>query len=465
MFKRSWLSLFVLTNVLSFAVGHPTHPLLGEPEHLEARAKPLLPSEDPWYQAPENLSAYAPGDVIRSRKPPHVLAVYNAPIRLAASYQLLYRTNDAFDNPIATATTVMIPHGADFSKFLSYQVEIDAVYDGCFPSYTYQQGAQNVKDISSRYSQIFFLSILEKGWPVVVPDFEGPDGAWVVGKIEGQGVLDGLRAARRSTGVTGIESDAVPFVWGYSGGAHAAIWALELQPTYAPELDIGAAAMGGLAINIRNVIDKTTSQVAAGVAVTGILGVAQGYPEVQKLVDDQLIESKRDEFLKAKSACIVPNAVSFAYKDIYGYFKDGKEIFEGENVSKILDSLNAGTGSIYKGPTYIYHSVNDEVVPVQDVDKVYDRYCAAGANVEYVRDTVGEHITVAVTGGPGALQFMTDRMSGRSFRPGCTKETAALSLLNPKNWPSLIMYPLTLIKAILGGSIGIESWVKNGGAP
>ncbi|KAI9170685.1 hypothetical protein HJFPF1_00155 [Paramyrothecium foliicola] len=60
-------------------------------------------------------------------------------------------------------------------------------------------------------------------------------------------------------------------LWGFSGGALAGGWAAELQPTYAPELKLDGAALGGITPDILAVLTlapaitaPTTSQWAWG---------------------------------------------------------------------------------------------------------------------------------------------------------------------------------------------------------
>lgn len=449
---------------LDFTHAHPVVPDASGTE-LVQRAKPLLPSQDPFYAVPANLSDYKPGQIIRSRKPPFPLAAYGAPIKLASSWQLFFRTTDAFGEPLTAATTIMMPYNADLTKFLSYQVEIDAAYEGAFPSYTLQQPAQDLDNINTRYGIIWALPILEKGYPVVFPDYVGANAAWVAGPIEGHVTLDGVRAVRQSTSTTGITSDAKAFGWGYSGGAHATLWAMETAPDYAPDAVFEATALGGIAPDVPSIIQTTNKGIAAGIAFTGIVGVSHGYPVVKDLLDDQILPEKADEFSKISTQGLIPNVVQFAYKDLFSYFKNGSALLEVPQVKEIIARLSAGNGAIFKGPSYWYQATNDEVIPIQTVKDLKDKYCAAGANIEFVEEALGEHIVMAVTGGYKALKFMSDRMDGKEFKQkGCSYDKVTTTLLDPNVWPYLIKQGGALVKSILGGAIGLKFWVENGGA-
>src|SRR5271165_6137627 len=111
-------------------IGKPPH------EELDRKARPLLPSEDPFYLPPPGYQHALPGTVLRSRDVE--LAFFGLiPLRATAT-QLLYRTTDMNGKPEATATTVIVP--ADVASgqtcpLLSYQCAIDAVPPPCFPSF------------------------------------------------------------------------------------------------------------------------------------------------------------------------------------------------------------------------------------------------------------------------------------------------------------------------------------------
>lgn len=105
----------------------------------------LLPTNDPFYSSPINISLYAPGDIIASRPVSTdlngILGLSLSVLSLSGAYQFLYRTADSFGNPAAAVTTVLIPHGANTEKMLSYQTAYDSANINCSPSYAFQAGA------------------------------------------------------------------------------------------------------------------------------------------------------------------------------------------------------------------------------------------------------------------------------------------------------------------------------------
>ena len=88
-------------------------------------------------------------------------------------------------------------------------------------------------------------SLARNGWGIVATDYigEGTLGAYpyLIGQGEGRSVLDSIRAAHQ---VDDLDLSDQTVVWGHSQGGHAALWAGQLAPTYAPELQIrGIAAL------------------------------------------------------------------------------------------------------------------------------------------------------------------------------------------------------------------------------
>ena len=82
-------------------IGRPAH------EDVERKVRPLLPTDDPFYQPPAGFQHAAPGTVLRSRDV-EVAFLGLIPQPLTAT-QLRYRTTDMHGNAEATVTTVILP--------------------------------------------------------------------------------------------------------------------------------------------------------------------------------------------------------------------------------------------------------------------------------------------------------------------------------------------------------------------
>lgn len=113
----SFLYRFALISFLAVISASPLSKIIQRKEDA------LPPSQDPFYVAPAGYEKSPPGSILRSRPTPGPLGAFSwAPnLNILASYQLLYRTNDAHGEPIATVLSVLIPFKANMSRAISYQ--------------------------------------------------------------------------------------------------------------------------------------------------------------------------------------------------------------------------------------------------------------------------------------------------------------------------------------------------------
>ena len=199
----------------------------------------VVPDQDPFYTAPADIGSYQPGQVVGSRPVPDV-TVEGVPVPLDA-WQISYRTDDSSNQPEMAVTTLVVPQtawtGAGARPAVSLQAPEDSLGTQCAPSYVLATG-QNVEEIG------LAAELLLANWAVAFPDFEGPKSVFMAGPQAGHAVLDGIRAVKNfdTDGVGPANPWAVD---GYSGGAEATGWAAQLQPSYAPDVKLVGAAIGG----------------------------------------------------------------------------------------------------------------------------------------------------------------------------------------------------------------------------
>lgn len=444
--RAAWLVVLYLCALFAHAIPTP----------LEARDQPVLPEQDPFYVPPEGYEKAAPGEILRSRKVPHPIAAFNAfKINLAGAYQLLYRSSDNFGEPTATVTTVLVPFKADFNKVLSYQVAEDAASINCAPSYALQLEAATGGPLGTIVTQmelLFIVAALENNWVVTVPDFEGPKGAFLANVRAGHAVLDGIRATLASGKITGASPKARVTMWGYSGGSLASGFAAELHPTYAPELQIVGAALGGTVPVISTVIDAVNKNLFTGLIPGGMIGLAREYPYVDKVIRDSLVEKKKEKFLKAESQCFGANILTYALNDIYTYVTD-PGILKLPEIVKIL-TFNSMGHKVPTVPLYIYKAKNDNVSPHNETVGIFNTYCDGGASVEFQTDLTSDHATGMITGAPQAMIWLDERLRGVPVPSGCMKGTQLNGLLEPGSLRVMSKGIIQALLNILGKPVG-----------
>ncbi|TQV99025.1 secretory lipase [Cordyceps javanica] len=427
------------------------------PAALHDRGTTLRPSDDPFYHVPEGLEEIAPGAVLKHRPPPAKIAAFGFdPLNLDATYQILYRTTDSLGNATATVLTVLVPHNADMSKVLSYQVAEDAAYINCAPSYAFQFQHATGPDKGTMTTESELLLIegaLEQGWVVIAPDFLGPNAAFLANKLAGHSVLDGIRAAINSNSFTGISKNPTVTMWGYSGGSVASMWAAELQPSYAPEIAIAGAAVGGSVPNITTVVTSINGKAHAGLIPTGIVGLMNQYAELGPVVKQHLLPQYRDQFFSVRSQCLDADSKRFENQDIISMFDDRDLVYTNPTAIRIMTENALGRGDTPKIPMFVYKSVADEISPVGETDALVARYCSNGATIQYQRDQKSDHSSLAILAAPKALQWLKETMGGAPRR-GCSTKTVFSSILDLAALQVLPKFLLDALLDLLGKPVG-----------
>nr|POF13033.1 lipase a [Quercus suber] len=348
---------------------------------------PLPPSQDPWYSAPANYSRAPPGTIFKIRSAPGVAAeVANT----SAAYNILYRTTNSQYKAAWAVTTLLIPAtniSCEKNKLLSYQIPYDSADVDASPSYALNSGGGYSGDSD-------ITDALSRGWYVNVPDYEGPLASFTAGVQSGHATLDSVRAVLASK--SGLKRHGTKIaLWGYSGGALASEWGLELQ-------------------------------------VHGILGVSSQFPEVFAYLQSQLKTNGTHNatgFNAARNYTLIESIGAFAGQDIGSYFKNGVSTLSSPLAQKIIDSDGVmGYHGVPQSPLFVYKAIGDDISVVADTDELVARYCDVGATINYQRNTVGNHASESLNGGPRALAFLTKVLGGTYNATGCMISNVTVSV-------------------------------------
>ncbi|KAF9885687.1 hypothetical protein FE257_012669 [Aspergillus nanangensis] len=393
------------------------------------RQSPTLPTDDPFYTPSIGFQNEEPGTILRYRTMPYPLSkVGSQTANFKTGFQILYRTTDALGNAEATVTTLLVPHNASDDKLLSYQTGEDAVYLNCAPSYGLQQGAET----SSSTPEIALISAaLNQGWYVSVPDYEGPNSSVTANPQAAHATLDNIRAVLKSGSFSNLSSEARAVMWGYSGGSMASEYAAEYLSTYAPELNIVGAALGGLEPNVSASIEYVNSGPNSYLIPMALNGLAMGYPNMSQYIDQHLVSSTAATFRIPLTECLNSYQSTFSGQNIFDYFDNGMGLLTDLVPSSIYEiSWLMGTRGTPKIPMYFYHGVEDEVSHIAETDALYAKYCAGGATIQYQRNLVSPHVLDGVLGAPAAISWMKDRLEGVALAPGCSVEDVVVTTLS-----------------------------------
>ncbi|POS75183.1 hypothetical protein DHEL01_v206428 [Diaporthe helianthi] len=389
-------------------------------------AAPIPPLQDPWYSAPDGFESAKPGDVLRIREAPGNLSSLAS--NCLSAYNILYRTTNSQYKPDWAVTTVFVPVTPS-PALLSYQIPYDSAWLDASPSYAFytSDGPRYLPDINTG---------LSSGWFVNVPDYEGPLASFAAGVMSGHATIDSIRAAFNAKETLGLDADARYAMWGYSGGVLASEWAAELQVQYAPEMNFGGAALGGLTPNVTSVLYSINKGLAAGLAPSSILGLSSQYPEERAYLLSRLKTQgpfNATGFLAALNFTLVQAARAYAIQDIGEYFVGGIADVTTGIVLRIINRDGImGYHGVPQMPVFAYKAIEDEISVVQDTDDLVERYCNIGANILYQRNTAGDHGDEAVNGRPSALAWLSSILGGTYSQDysasGCTTTMVTIDL-------------------------------------
>lgn len=395
-------------------------PVLGvvlavAPPAVSASATSATTATD-FYQAPSPLPTGKPGALIRS-EPTTVNLGAGAPATQA--WTVMYHSRDAQDKDLAVTGTVLTPTAAwaqaGARPFVTFTPGTQGLGPQCAPSKQLVAGSEyEASDISLA---------LQKGWGVVVTDYDGyTDGAtpsYTVGPDMAHAALDILRAAGQVPG-SGLQAGAPVAAWGYSQGGGASAWASALQPSYAPELNLVADASGGVPADPKAVGDSLNGNVGAGFLLDALIGNEVTYPK-QWPFTPMLNADGVAAVATIKQQCVSEALTTFAFKDLNSYLLPGNTLagFEQQpGVVQVTAENQLADQPAPRVPVYQYHSAGDEIVPLAQASALHQRWCTEGVRTR-MDLYPGDHVAGDNEGAPAAVQWLDDVFSGRPILTAC----------------------------------------------
>lgn len=382
-----------------------------------------------FYDFHGDLSAYQPGDVIRSRTIQYHVVGVPTPLKVV---QLLYKSSDASGKPQANVTSIAMPH-----NFNGSMVSYHSVYDSLNPEHSPSRAiAGNVSlGTASMWAEtLYFANLLNQGYAVAIPDIEGPEAHFAVGPEYGRLVLDGLRAALRSPEV-GLPNDVPIALMGYSGGSIATSWAAVLAPEFAPDINqhLIGGAMGGVLVAPANNISYTDgSPVWAGIAAMTIVGVSRGIPSLD--LNPYLNDYGKRILASVDQASIVEVEGQYGGLRWVDMAKpEYQNPFSIPEFVEAVNSINIGlqpnptiplqiwqsTGGHREGTMPNKRGLGDGVMLEPDVRGLATKYCQGGVTVEYITDANISHTPGIAKWALVANPWLQHRLEGKPAPNNC----------------------------------------------
>jgi dienelactone hydrolase len=438
--RRTTLALAALTLAVSAAWAAPV----------------IGPSDNSFYNPPASAPTGRPGDLIQYRATTVKLGA-GAPATHA--WNVIYQSTDSLDKANAVSGTVMVPStpwaGPGPRPVMVYAIGTHGLANGCAPSRQFEAGTD--------YEAPNIVAALKAGYAVLAPDYagylNGQRATYVSGKSEGQATLDLYRAALAIPSV-GFTSASKIGIWGFSQGGHAAAWAGELLPTYAPEIlpQVVGLAAGGIPADFTRIPYSLDGNLGFPVLAMSVSGLGEQYPNTIGRNFNLLASADGKAAMdKLRSQCLFEALFDLPNRTLVSFTNDptGYTLADILGVPAVDDTLraqNLGTRKI-PVPLYQFHGQADEIMPIDQDYDLKKAYCAKGTVVAFDLYP-SEHIVTMTQSAPTILSWMADRLAGKPAPNTCnTSKPDPQSTANPGGGNFVV----TLDKWKLDASVGLKT--------
>ncbi|MEV6135092.1 lipase family protein [Nocardia sp. NPDC051990] len=377
-----------------------------------AQAAPIYPDPDPdpFYAAPPDLADKKPGEVLATRQQPPILIFPETTVTL-----IKFRSTNSTGRPIAATITVLTPrsHQPD-GPVLSYQHIINGLGAQCAVSRVLYTSDPNLQVREA----VVLNALLLSGWSIALPDHLGPTFAYGAARLGGQITLDGIRAVRRVPELAAADSRIA--MAGYSGGGMATAFAAAMAPTYAPELEIAGAAIGGVPMNLVKMLEGVNfnPHPAFGLLMAAAIGMEREYPD-RFPISDYLNPSGVAARKAIANGCTNEILVTGAGHSVRDYASSMSLAGNGNARAVVEENSLELYDGIPKIPIFEWHSPTDPLVPTDSIRNVDRRYCAAGVPLQAELTYAPEHLSAAILGSPAVLYWLAARFRGEPAPSNC----------------------------------------------
>jgi pimeloyl-ACP methyl ester carboxylesterase len=354
---------------------------------------------DSFYENPPRLTGRKPGDVLKC------VAVL-APKGYRA-WTVLYASTGVAGGLVPVSAIMLVRDGpapANGRPILSWAHGTTGIADCAAPS-RYGVDQALLSGYSQRpYTDTLLRRFLDRGYLVVATDYEGlgTPGVhpYLVGTSEGRSVLDAARAAQRFQPVRG--SGPVVLA-GHSQGGHAALWAGQIAPEYAPDLDLRGVLAFAPATDLTSIADASLAALRTGNVTTtaGTLAlVVAAWQQIYhlKFPSPPFAPELADSVDSLVSTCQLTPPTSS------GTWVTGDAI-PAEWTAAIRKNT---PGPRFQVPLLVVQGDSDEQIPYDTTAAAVRRYRAAGTSVTLVTIPHADHLAAVSRADVTCLLAWTD---------------------------------------------------------
>ncbi|MEV4235177.1 MULTISPECIES: lipase family protein [unclassified Nocardia] len=358
----------------------------------------------------------------------------------AAATRIMYVSSDTHDAPTAVVGTYLQPNvpwtGPGERPLIAYAGGTKGQGDQCAPSKLMSQVVQLQPplDIIFEYDLVAIEALLNRGMAVMVTDYHGlgtPDvHDFLNRKSQAHAVLDSARAALQLPG-TGLHPGTPVILYGYSQGGMASAGAAELQSSYAPDLNVRGAYIGGPVVDDEYFIGYNDGRAAMAPAFAWVLnGIAADYPETRPVLDAELNDIGKAILNESLGKCAVPFGLAQQHQ------RTSDWTISGEPLTAVIDRSPALQQAFAEQrigtrapaiPVLAASALNDEGAPFAPVREMAAGWCGGGVPVQLEANTeippvsglAGTHVMAFFPSLAASQQWLTDRLAGMPAPSNC----------------------------------------------
>jgi uncharacterized membrane protein HdeD (DUF308 family)/acetyl esterase/lipase len=365
-----------------------------------------IPVLDGFYDAPEAVPA-EPGQLVR-------VEPYDGdlPDGLRAPLRILYTTTAEDGVPGLASGVVAVPV-EDTGRpvpLIAWAHGAVGVARACAPSLG--------RDAVATEGMPAMDALARNGWGMVATDYIGQgtegDFPYLIGQGEGRSVLDAVRAAHR---IEGLDLAPETVLWGHSQGGHAALWAGQLAPTYAPDLDVvGTAALSAASdpLGLARLVTDHPGALGASLGISFVLAAySRWYPDISL---DDVTPAARTLVEEAAARCTSEPGTLVTVLTGVAVSRDTpilrRDPATGAVGRRLREIVALGPWS---APLFLAQGGSDEVISPRLQDGYVARLCAAGRPLAYTRYPDRTHMGVLEPDSPlnaDLEQWTEDRLAG-----------------------------------------------------
>ncbi|MEU7633781.1 lipase family protein [Nocardia sp. NPDC049220] len=382
-----------------------------------------------------------PGTIVRAEPSHLALSVPGMGGTIpATATRMMYVSSDTHDSPTATVGTYLEPAapwtGPGERPLIAYAVGTKGQGDNCAPSKLLSQFVQYQPpfDVIVEYDVLALYTLLAAGMAVAVTDYHGlgtPDvHDYLNRKSQAHAVLDAARAALRLPG-TSLNPRTPVILYGYSQGGMASAGAAELQPSYAPDLNVRGAYIGGPVVDDQYFIGYNDGRASSAPAIAWILnGIAADYPETRPVLDAELNDTGKAILRESQDKCAVPVGLAQQYQNTSQWTTSGQPLTAVIDQSPALRAAfnQQRIGTLTPAvPVLVSSAMNDEGAPFPPIRDVAAGWCGSGVPVQLesnaqIPSLSGIAITHVLAFFPSlaaSRQWLTDRLTDSPAPSNC----------------------------------------------